>query len=88
MLSKHTNRMKNLPTENKLLTDLITIIETGKQQTVVQINSALTLVFWQVGKPFVFSQKQIVVPVSRQLSWSHKRRYITKETSQIRQAGN
>jgi len=42
--------MENLPTKNDLLKDLVTIIEQGKRQAVAQVNSALTLVFWQVGK--------------------------------------
>jgi len=107
---------KNLSKQNDLLKDLITIIEQGKQQTAVQVNSTMTLVFWQVGKRInedilqhkraaygkqvvvniseqltsqygrnfepknlrrmmqfasVFRDKEIVVTVSRQLSWSH-----------------
>jgi len=39
----------NLPNTN-LLNDLVTIIEQGKEQAVAQVNSTMTLVFWQVGK--------------------------------------
>ena len=43
--------MKNkLLNQNDLLKDLIAIIEQGKQQAVTQVNSRMTLVFWQVGK--------------------------------------
>lgn len=41
---------KHLPNSSDLLTDLITIIEQGKKQVAIQVNSALTLVFWQVGR--------------------------------------
>lgn len=41
---------QNLTDPNDLLKDLIHIIEGGKKQAVAQVNSALTVVFWQVGK--------------------------------------
>ncbi len=41
---------QNLSNKNDLLNDLVSIIEQGKKQAVAQVNSALTLVFWQVGK--------------------------------------
>lgn len=41
--------MEKLPIKNDLLKDLVAIIEQGKKQAVAQVNSALTLVFWQVG---------------------------------------
>jgi len=101
---------------DNLLKDLRHIIEQGKQQAVAQVNSALVLVYWQVGKRInedilqheratygkqvvtnistqlaeqygksfqvknlrrmmqfaeVFPDVEIVVPVARQLSWSH-----------------
>lgn len=99
-----------------LLEDLASIIESGKNQLVSQVNSTLTLVYWQIGYKInthildnqraeygkevvsqvstqlvkvygnsfqeknlrrmmqfvhVFPDFQIVVTVSRQLSWSH-----------------
>lgn len=109
--------MKQLqPRENKLLSDLINTINEGKHKVAVQVNSTLTLVFWQIGKKindFVLDNKravygkeivkkisielvenfgksfenknlhrmmqfaiqfndyEIVVTLSRQLSWSH-----------------
>jgi len=109
--------MNNQPSiPNNLLNDLRHIIEEGKQQAVAQVNSALVLVYWQVGKRInedvlqneraeygkrvvadiatqltkeygrsfevknlrrmvqfaeVFPNFEIVVPVARQLSWSH-----------------
>ncbi len=102
--------------ENNLLVDLSQLIEQSNQQTAVQVNSALTILFWQVGarinqdilqnkraeygKQIIssislvlekkygrnfevknlrrmmqfaeqFTDFQIVVPLARQLSWSH-----------------
>jgi predicted nuclease of restriction endonuclease-like (RecB) superfamily len=99
-----------------LFQDLASIIEQGKRQVAVQVNSVITLVYWKVGNKInthilenqraeygkevipqiatrlanaygrsfqeknlrrmmqfaeVFSDYQIVVTVSRQLSWSH-----------------
>ena len=43
--------MNNLQkTDNDLFQDLATIIEQGKKQVAVQVNSTLTITFWQVGK--------------------------------------
>lgn len=39
----------NLP-QADLLKDLVAIIEQGKRQAVTQVNSTMTLVYWQVGK--------------------------------------
>ena len=103
-------------TEDKLLNDLSQLIEQNQRQVVAQVNSTLTLLFWQIGnlinqnilqnkraeyaKQIVstvstqlrekygsnfelrnlrrmmqfseqFTDIQIVVPLSRQLSWSH-----------------
>lgn len=38
--SKHT----------ELLEELVTIIKQSKKQLAIQVNSRLTLIFWQVGK--------------------------------------
>lgn len=43
--------MKQLKqTETSLLNDLIHTIIDGKNKVAIQVNSTLTLVFWQVGK--------------------------------------
>ncbi len=105
-----------LENQNKLYKDLASIIEQGKKQVAIQVNSTLTMVFWQVGykineyilknkradygKEIVptlstqlthqfgnsfkvknlnrmmqfakqFNEFEIVVTLSRQLSWSH-----------------
>jgi predicted nuclease of restriction endonuclease-like (RecB) superfamily len=102
--------------DNQLFSDLSQIIEQGKNEVARQVNSTLTLVYWQVGKKInehilnnqrgsygkqivvtlsrqlenqygrsfneknvrrmiqfadVFPDVEIVVPLSRQLSWSH-----------------
>ncbi len=36
--------------EKSLFGDLARIIEQGKQQAVAQVNTALTLTYWHVGK--------------------------------------
>ena len=62
--------------ENVLFTDLAQIIEQGKQQVVAQVNSVLTLTYWQVGQKINVHilhneraeyGKEIVSTVARQL---------------------
>lgn len=105
-----------LISNKKLFADVSHLIEQSRQQVAMQANSALTLVFWQVGKRIIddilqnqraeygkqvvptlaaqleklygrnfteknvrrmmqfaefFPDMQIVVPLARQLSWSH-----------------
>ena len=63
--------------EKLLFSDLAQIIEHGKQQAVSQVNSALTITYWHVGKKtneHVLKNeraeygKKIVVSVARQLA--------------------
>lgn len=71
----------NEPTiEQALFNELSQLIEQSRRQAVIQINSALTILFWQIGKRInreilqnkrVDYGKQIVVTLSRQLSRSH-----------------
>lgn len=113
-MADNTNSLKVL--ENDLFNELSQLIEQSKQQVAVQANSAVTILFWQIGnrinqdilqnkraeyaKQIVstlstqlkerygnnfelrnlrrmmqfaeqFSDSQIVVPLARQLSWSH-----------------
>lgn len=42
--------MKELNKHNNLLSELREIINKGKQKVAVQVNSALTLTYWHVGK--------------------------------------
>lgn len=100
----------------KLIADIVQIIERGKKQVAVQINSTVVLTYWQIGKTInehilnneraaygkeivstvssklvekfgnsfaesnlrrmiqfseLFADLEIVVPLARQLSWSH-----------------
>jgi len=41
---------KNLPSNNFLLKDLMSIIDRGKHEVSIRVNSTLILVYWQVGK--------------------------------------
>ena len=77
-MADNTNSLTILETD--LLNELSHLIEQSKQQVTVQANSALTILFWQIG--FRINEtilqnkraeygKQIVVTLSRQLSWSH-----------------
>jgi len=68
------------PAESTLFNEISTLIEQSQAQVVSQVNSALTMLFWQVGRrinEFVLEYKraeygkQIVVTLSRHLSWSH-----------------
>ncbi len=64
----------------QLFTELSAIIEQGKKALATQVNSTMTMVYWHIGKRInenVLQNecaeygKQIVVTLSRQLSWSH-----------------
>ena len=39
-----------LPNESALLSDIRTLIEQGRQQLASTVNSALTLLYWQIGQ--------------------------------------
>jgi len=36
--------------DTRLLTELSALIERGKQEATAQVNSTMTLVFWEIGK--------------------------------------
>ena len=48
-MSKNPQKITK-PTENLLLADLSQLIEKSKQFVVVQANSVMTMLFWNVGK--------------------------------------
>lgn len=64
-----------------LLSELISLVKTTKQNVVSYANISLTMLFWQVGNHRILAHtlaykradygKEIVVTLSRQLSWSH-----------------
>jgi len=64
----------------ELLIEIRTLIEEGRRQTAVAVNIGLALVYWRIGRrthrEVLGSERaaygeQIVVTLSRQLSWSH-----------------
>lgn len=66
--------------EEKLLDELSQLIEQSQRQLVSQANSTLVMLFWYIGKRINENilqnkradyGKQIVVTLSRHLSWSH-----------------
>jgi len=74
----------NLRDEILLVNEISNLIEQSKQQVVSQINSSLTILFWQIGNHInttIFKQKradygkQIVVTVSRQLELKNERNF-------------
>jgi DUF1016 N-terminal domain len=65
---------------DKLLIEIRTLIEEARRQTAVAVNIGLTLLYWRIGRlihrEVLGSERaaygeQIVVTLSRQLSWSH-----------------
>lgn len=80
--------------DNQLFVDLSQIIEQGKYEVARQVNSTLTLVYWQVGKKInehiLDNQrgaygKQIVVTVSRQLENRFGRSFSEKNLRRMMQ---
>mgnify|MGYP001308320266 CR=1 FL=1 len=64
----------------ELFPDICRIIESGKKQATIAVNSALTMTYWLIGKRInndilnykrAEYRKQIVSPLATQLSWSH-----------------
>jgi hypothetical protein len=77
-MSKQTKQM--ITDTTQLFQEISLIIDQSKQQVVSAVNNALTVLFWHIGKKidtYVLHHKraeygkQIVVTLSRQLSWSH-----------------
>jgi len=65
---------------DKLLIEIRTLIEEARRQTAVAVDIGLTLLYWRIGgrihREVLGSERaaygeQIVVTLSRQLSWSH-----------------
>ena len=85
----------NEPTiEQALFNDLSQLIEQSRRQAVVQINSALTVLFWQIGKRInreilqnkrADYGKQIVVTLSRQLEERFGRNFEEKNLRRMLQ---
>lgn len=74
-------------TEQQLLGDIRTLIEQGRQQLVVTVNSALTTLYWQIGQRIQHEilqgeraayGEQIVLTLSRQLELDYGRGFSAK----------
>ncbi len=89
-----TNKNEIIPNETGLYNEINTLIEQSRAQLVTQVNSTLTLLFWQVGRrinEFVLEHKraeygkQIVVTLSRQLVTEHGRNFEEKNLRRMLQ---
>ena len=76
--------MNQQPTKNNLLKDLIQLIKKGKTQIAVQVNSTMTLVYWQIGRRInedVLNNqraeygKQIIKLISKELNQNYGRSF-------------
>ncbi|OJA06164.1 YhcG family protein [Halomonas sp. QHL1] len=76
-----------LPTEQQLLGDIRTLIEQGRQQLATTVNSALTILYWQIGQRIHHEVlqgeraaygEQIVSTLSRQLEQEYGRGFSAK----------
>lgn len=83
-----------LPAESALFNEISTLIDQSQTQVVSQVNSAMTLLFWQVGRrinEFVLEHKraeygkQIVVTLSRQLQERYGRNFEEKNLRRMLQ---
>lgn len=86
--------MEILPKDKNLFQDISKIIEQGKKQVTVQVNSTLTLTYWQVGKKInehilqnkrAEYGKEIVTTLSRQLTEEFGRSFNTRNLRRMRQ---
>tara|TARA_R110002072_G_scaffold150470_4_gene298876 strand:- start:36 stop:524 length:489 start_codon:yes stop_codon:yes gene_type:complete len=80
--------------ETRLLTELSALIERGKQEAVAQVNSTMTLVFWEIGNRINLEilddqratyGKGIVATVSRQLTELYGRSFEEKNLRRMMQ---
>lgn len=86
--------MKVIKEERKLLDELSQLIEQSRQQLILQANSAVTMLFWDVGNRINQNilqnnraeyGKQIVVTLSRQLSEKYGRNFEEKNLRRMLQ---
>jgi two-component sensor histidine kinase len=87
------NQRNNLE-QTALISELSLLIEQSKQQLVVQANSTITILFWQVGKRInedilqnkrAGYGKQIVSTLSRQLETKYGRNFTEKNVRRMMQ---
>lgn len=86
--------IKSKMNEQKLFTELATLIENSKKQVIAQVNSILTLTYWQVGKKvnehiLEYNRaeygKQIVVSVARELVEKYGKSFSTRNLRRMMQ---
>jgi predicted nuclease of restriction endonuclease-like (RecB) superfamily len=89
-----TKRKNEISSEQSLFHELSQLIEQGQQQVVVQVNNALTMLFWHIGyrinqnilqKKRAGYGKQIVVTLSRQLTEKYGRNFEEKNLRRMLQ---
>lgn len=91
-MADNTNNLTNI--ESDLLNELSQLIEQTQQQVSIQINSSLTLLFWNIGNRINQNilqneraeyGKQIVVTVARQLTQKYGRNFEEKNLRRMLQ---
>lgn len=84
----------NIPSEQALFNDIVQLIEKSRHQVAVQVNSGVTLLFWQVGNRINHFNlnnkraeygKQIVVTLSQQLVERYGRNFEEKNLRRMLQ---
>lgn len=84
----------NIPSEQALFNDIVQLIEKSRHQVAVQVNSGVTLLFWQVGNRINHYNlnnkradygKQIVVTLSQQLVERYGRNFEEKNLRRMLQ---
>ena len=77
---KQVAKKYNKSISRDLVGDIRRLIETSRQNVAITVNTGLTILYWQIGSRIrqdILKEKraeygkEIVVTVSRQLSWSH-----------------
>lgn len=72
--------LQKIEADKVLIEKVRTLIETAKYEVAVTVNSSMTLLYWEIGayvNSFILDNKraeygkQIVVSLSRQLTWTH-----------------
>ena len=84
-------------TNNQLLNDLSQLIEQGKHKVAVQVNSTMTLVYWQIGKRInedilqnerAEYGKQIVKELSKELTLHYGRSFTGRNLRRMMKFAN
>ena len=77
---KQVAKTYNKTISGDLIDDIRSLIETARHNIAITVNTGLTILYWQIGSRIrqdilkekrAEYEKEIVVTLSRQLSWSH-----------------